>query len=179
MTSNSRNYIWNHKNEVGSGKTAVVYKGWHLETGECVACKVIKPTSTVSHVLSEEHLSTWSSEIEAFRGLNHKNIVQYFGIEMVEESTGELCFVGQPVLLFEYCHGTSLEELLQLPTNRCGLPSDVIFDLLADLSDALKYLNRKNIVSWKALSRLIELSDVAFTFKNSVNGLILGIPCSV
>ena len=141
----TENFIWYQKDVIGCGTRAMIYKGFHRLSGEFVAIKVNK---TLSDVFPRGLLSLIDeAEIRLIKDLRHKNLVQFIGFERIEESTEQSEFIGEQVLLFEFCHGLSVELLLKSPTFRYGLPFSMFIHLFSDLNDALRYLKTKNIVN--------------------------------
>ena len=141
----TENFIWHQENLIASGTRATIYQGFHRFSGEFVAVKVNKTQGDAAHrgYLTEID----DAEIRLIKDLRHENLVQFLVFERLEESTDQAELIGEQILFFEYCHGPSVDRLLQSPMFRYGLPCETFIELLNDLNEALRFLKSKNIVS--------------------------------
>ncbi len=147
MCEATENYLWDLTNKLGSGATSEVFKAYNIKTGETVAAKVSKVLSIVTR--KTDSRSVIDREINFLKNVNHDNIVRFIGKEIVISSDNSNARPNREVLFIEYCNGGSVGDLLRLPANRYGLNEDIIMQLIKDVTNALKYLHRKQIVSKK------------------------------
>lgn len=77
-------------------------------------------------------------EANTLKMVNHQNIVKFIAMEKDELNT--------PVLIMEYCSEGDMQNYLENPTNKNGLPSNEFRIFLQSFVDALKHLSEKHIV---------------------------------
>ncbi len=174
MCEASKNYLWNLGDKVGSGATSVVYKAYNMTTGEIVAAKVLKSKSILYDIRptygndaekKSDSRSIFDREVNFLRNINHDNIVRFIDTEIVISSNDSSAPRNREVLFIEYCNGGSVGDMLRLPANRYGLSEDIVIQIMKDVTNALKYLHMKKIVSRKNDFFLKEKSTFVFFFK--------------
>jgi serine/threonine protein kinase len=152
----SENYLWALGDKVGSGATSHVYKAYNITTGKIVAAKVskiqsalykIRPTHQIDAENKSDSRSIFDREINFLRNIDHDNIVRFIDTEIVISSNDSNAPLNREVIFIEYCNGGSVGDMLRLTANRYGLPEDIIMQIMKDVTNALKYLRMKNIVS--------------------------------
>ena len=81
---------------------------------------------------------------------------------------------GLPVLCMEYCSGGDLRQMLNKPSNCCGLPEKDVLDILREVSSAVLYLHSVRLVhrDLKPENIVIQLVDRKVQIYNSLFGLI-------
>lgn len=121
----TENHIWSTEDKLGTGATAVVFKGFNKSTAEPVAIKSF-------------YKRYEPREIRVLQRINHKNIVKLLGIE--ETSNGD------KVIIMELCTGNSLSKVLQEPQNDFGLSDSEFLLVLSNLYDGIKYLRDNNLI---------------------------------
>ncbi len=173
MCEASQHYLWDLGDKVGSGATSDVYKAYHIETGEIVAAKVskirpvrstIQPTHGGGAERNPNSSSIFDREVNFLRNANHDNIVRFIGTEVVTSTNDLYAIPNRDVLFIEYCNGGSVGDMLRLPANRYGLPEDMIIQIMKDVTNALKYLHMRNIVSRKTTLSLSNRSNLSEEF---------------
>lgn len=75
-------------------------------------------------------------EAAMLKAVNHKNIVRFRGMEL--DAT------GRHFLAMEFCDSGSVQEMIE--QNRNGLPSDIFYTATEDLTNALMYLYKAQII---------------------------------
>lgn len=121
----TKNYIWSTDDKLGTGATAIVYKGFNKCTGEPAAIKVFYKRHE-------------PREIRVLKKIDHNNIVKLLDIE--ETSNGD------KVLIMELCTGNSLAKVLNDPENDYGLNDTEFLLVLRNLYDGIKYLRQNNLI---------------------------------
>lgn len=114
---------------LGHGSFAEVFKGWSRE-GAAVAVKRIAK----SKLGKSNNRRLLEQEVSILEKLRHPNIVQL----QAHEELGDFIY-----LVMEYCNGGDLAAYLQ---TRGSIAEDEIQRFLAQLVDALNYLETNNIV---------------------------------
>lgn len=121
----TKNYIWSTDDKLGTGATAVVFKGFDKNNAEPVAIKSF-------------YKKLESQEIRVHQRINHENIVKLLGIEETSN--------GNKVIIMELCTGNSLSKVLQQPQNDFGLTDSEFLLVLNNLYDGIKYLRNNNLI---------------------------------
>jgi serine/threonine protein kinase len=121
---------------INHGGMATVYKGRQLRLGRDVAVKVMHP-----HLVSDpDLLARFKREALAVTRLRHRNIVQVFDFDAVEEE--DLYY-----MVVEYIDGGSLKDSLdQLSAEGKHLPVGRTAAIFAGVADALDYAHRMEIL---------------------------------
>ena len=116
------------------GGMAEVYLGSHLNLERPVAVKLL-------HSYIEEEpllLERFKREAKVVAGLRHSNIVQIFDFDTLD---------GHPFIVMEYLKGPTLATYLRhLHQRKRRIPPEQVARLLNDLSAALDYANKQNVV---------------------------------
>lgn len=121
----TENYMWCTDDKLGTGATAVVFKGFNKISAEQVAIKSF-------------YKRYEPREIRVLQRINHKNIVKLLGIEETPN--------GDKVIIMELCTGNSLSKVLQDPQNDFGLTDSEFLLVLSNLYDGIKYLRDNNLI---------------------------------
>lgn len=85
-------FKWRICSKLGSGRHADVFKAMNLNTGGLVAVKKF----SVDQSTFEEKVTKVATEIEWLAGLNHPNVVKYYGVEIHR---------NELMLFMEFCDG--------------------------------------------------------------------------
>lgn len=116
------------------GGMAEVYLGSHLNLERPVAIKLL-------HSYIEEEpllLERFRREAKVVAGLRHPNIVQIFDFDTMD---------GHPYIVMEYLKGPTLATYLRhLHQRKKRIPPDQVARLLNELSTALDYAHKQNVV---------------------------------
>lgn len=126
-------FCWNEGDVLGKGATAVVYKARRRPEG-CV-CAVKYFHERVSHHFASVALR----EIDLLKKLEHRNVIQIFGVERDSPS-------GNYVMGMELCEGGSLYSMLDQPKFSYGLPEDEFLVVLFDIASGMQYLRQMGII---------------------------------
>ncbi|KAJ8588049.1 Pkinase-domain-containing protein [Rhizopogon salebrosus TDB-379] len=140
-------------NDIGKGSFATVYKGYHEDTHDQVAIKVVR-----RDILTAKLLDNLQSEIEILKSLSHRHITKLIGIVRAERNI---------YLIMEYCAGGDLTHYIKkrgrveglqyapspgaalqyYPHPRSGgLDEIVVRSFLRQLARALKFLRQRNLI---------------------------------
>ena len=116
------------------GGMAEVYLGSHLNLDRQVAIKIL-------HSYIEEEpllLDRFHREAKVVAGLRHSNIVQIYDFDTMD---------GHPYIVMEYLKGPTLAAYLRhLHQRKKRIPPDQVARLLNDLSTALDYAHKQNVI---------------------------------
>lgn len=119
---------------VARGGMAEVYLGSHLNLDRPVAIKIL-------HSYIEEEpllLERFHREAKVVAGLRHSNIVQIYDFDTLD---------GHPYIVMEYLKGPTLATYLRhLHQRKKRIPPDQVARLLNDLSTALDYAHKQNVI---------------------------------
>jgi len=130
---------------LGRGGMAEVYKGVHSRLERTVAIKVLS-----SNLAAETDFQVrFEREARAVANLRHPNIVQMFDFGDID---------GLYYMVMEYIAGNDLSKLM---AEMGPLPSDLIKSLTSDISAALDYAHRQDLVhrDVKPSNVLIQITD--------------------
>lgn len=117
--------------ELGRGGTAVVYLARERELSREVAIKVVRAT----YVEDEEATARLLREAHTIAGLRHPNIVTLYGTRRLGD--------GSLALITQYVRGRTLKSEIR---DRGALPVADVERILADLANALAYLQRHHVL---------------------------------
>ncbi|KAG0486202.1 hypothetical protein HPP92_008297 [Vanilla planifolia] len=123
---------WKKGRLIGRGTFGHVYVGFNSESGEMCAMKEV--TLFLDDAKSKESAKQLGQEISLLRQLRHKNIVQYYGCEMVDDKL---------YIYLEYVSGGSIHKLLQ-EYGQFGEPA--IRSYTKQILSGLAYLHAKKTV---------------------------------
>jgi inhibitor of nuclear factor kappa-B kinase subunit epsilon len=156
MCEETKNYLWALQDILGHGATSQVYKAYNKSTGELVAAKVYQVSSNSRSPQEDEKINQnkdyrriLERELDILKAADHENIVRYIALEGVISSDALQSLDNREALLIEYCNGGSLNNVLELPENRYGLPEDDFMLVFRHLTNSLRYLHDKNTVRKK------------------------------
>ena len=96
---------WRRGELLGSGAYGNVYLGLNQDTGELMGAKVIQMVNLQSHDVSGQ-IRALQTEISLMKGLDHPNIVRYWGSELDRRNKTLTIFM-------EYVSGGSVSALLK------------------------------------------------------------------
>ncbi|KAI8393936.1 uncharacterized protein BYT42DRAFT_488596 [Radiomyces spectabilis] len=131
-SSSNISFRWQQGKFIGAGTFGSVYLAINLDTSNVMAVKEIRfPDSST---LSSLHKAI-KEEMKVMEMLNHRNIVQYYGMEVHRDKV---------YIFMEYCENGSLGALLE----HGGRIEDEMYivDYAYQLLDGLAYLHDNNIV---------------------------------
>ncbi|KAI8377509.1 uncharacterized protein BYT42DRAFT_496875 [Radiomyces spectabilis] len=131
-SSSNISFRWQQGRFIGAGTFGSVYLAINLDTSSVMAVKEIRfPDSSA---LSTLHKAI-KEEMKVMEMLNHRNIVQYFGMEVHRDKV---------YIFMEYCENGSLGSLLE----HGGRIEDELYivDYAYQLLSGLAYLHENNIV---------------------------------
>lgn len=123
---------WKKGKLLGRGTFGHVYAGLNSESGKMCAMKEV--TLFGDDPKSKESVKQLAQEIALLSGLSHKNIVQYYGSEMVDDKL---------YIYLEYVSGGSIHKLLQ-EYGQFGEP--IIRSYTRQILAGLAYLHSKSTV---------------------------------
>ncbi|KAL9693062.1 hypothetical protein quinque_012347 [Culex quinquefasciatus] len=125
----SVNFSWHRGIKIGQGRFGKVYTAVNNSTGELMAMKeiAIQPgeTSAIRKV---------AEELKIFEGINHRNLVKYYGVEVHREEL---------LIFMELCPEGTLESLVEL---NGGLPEGQTRRYTMQLLSGVKELHRHGVV---------------------------------
>ncbi|KAJ8504707.1 hypothetical protein OPV22_005593 [Ensete ventricosum] len=123
---------WKKGKLIGRGTFGHVYIGFNSESGEMCAMKEV--TLFMDDAKSKESAKQLGQEISLLSRLQHPNIVQYYGCEMIDDKL---------YIYLEYVSGGSIHKLLQ-EYGPLGEPA--IRSYTQQILSGLAYLHAKNTV---------------------------------
>ncbi|KAK0064372.1 mitogen-activated protein kinase kinase kinase 4 isoform X1 [Biomphalaria pfeifferi] len=121
------NFRWQRGIKIGEGQFGKVYTAVNINTGELMAMKEMKFQPN-----DQQSLKEICDEIKNFEGINHKNLVRYYGVEVHKD---------EMLMFMEYCDSGSIEEVA-----RIGLPEYMIRRYTHEIVHAIAHLHENNIV---------------------------------
>lgn len=121
-------FHWQKGNKIGEGQFGKVYCAVNMDTGELMAMKEMK----FSTADMQAHFKDIIDEIKTFEGINHRNLVKYYGVEVHR---------SEMLVFMEYCDRGTLDEI-----SRLGLPEDLVRLYTKDLLTAVQVLHDHGIV---------------------------------
>ncbi|CAN0348728.1 unnamed protein product [Lampetra planeri] len=120
-------FKWQRGNKIGEGQYGKVYTCVNVDTGELMAMKEIRFQPNDHKTIKET-----ADEIKIFEGINHSNLVRYYGVELHRE---------EMYIFMEYCDEGTLEEV-----SRLGLQEPVIRHYTKQICTAITELHERGIV---------------------------------
>ncbi|XP_067619394.1 mitogen-activated protein kinase kinase kinase 4 isoform X2 [Eurosta solidaginis] len=129
IRARSVNFQWHRGIKIGQGRFGKVYTAVNNNTGELMAMKeiAIQPGETRA-------LKNVAEELKILEGIQHKNLVRYYGIEIHREEL---------LIFMELCSEGTLEALVELSG---GLPEGLIRRFTLQLLSGVAELHRHGIV---------------------------------
>ncbi|MBI1982631.1 MAG: serine/threonine protein kinase, partial [Acidobacteria bacterium] len=128
------------QSELGRGAMGAVYKARDPQIGRTVAIKIILMTNQ-SPAAAEEYKQRFYREAQTAGQMSHPGIVTIYDVNEDE--------YGQPFLVMEFIEGTTLESLLapaKAGQTKLRPPLKQLIDIAAQVSDALDYAHRRNVI---------------------------------
>lgn len=119
---------------IGSGSFANVCKGYHMETKEDVAIKIIKSAFANK---SKKHKKQLDREIAIISNIAHINIVKCHGV-YEHPTNSALC------IIMEFCDGGTLDSYIK--NKGSTLDEYKVQNIIKQLADGLTYLKQFNII---------------------------------
>ncbi|XP_055585572.1 mitogen-activated protein kinase kinase kinase 4 isoform X1 [Uranotaenia lowii] len=125
----SVNFSWHRGIKIGQGRFGKVYTAVNNSTGELMAMKeiAIQPGET-------SEIRKVAEEMKIFEGINHKNLVKYYGVEIHRE---------EQLIFMELCPEGTLESLVEL---NGGLPEAQTRRYTHQLLSGVNELHRHGVV---------------------------------
>ncbi|KAK7107487.1 mitogen-activated protein kinase kinase kinase 4-like isoform X2 [Littorina saxatilis] len=121
------NFRWQRGNKIGEGQFGKVYTAVNMSTGELMAIKEMKfqPNDL-------QQLRQMCDEIKIFEGIQHPNLVKYYGVEVHKD---------EMLMFMEYCDTGTIEEAAKM-----GLPEYLIRRYTREIILAVNHLHENSIV---------------------------------
>lgn len=126
------NYRWQRGRILGKGTFGEVYLGVNLDTGDSMAVKEFKLTSQ-NALKRAETMCKIGREMELIEGLEHPNLVRYFGVEVHREIL---------YIFMELCERGTLAHSLKNGPIESGI---IIQTYMYQLLSAVEYLHSHSI----------------------------------
>lgn len=120
-------------NLLGRGGFSEVYKGFDLQQGRYVACKIHQLASNWSEVKKRTFIRHSMREYEIHKSLRHPRVVQLIDIFEIDENT--FCTV------LEYCDGSDLDSYLRMHQS---LSEREARSIIAQVVSGLVYLSEQH-----------------------------------
>lgn len=117
--------------ELGKGAYGRVYKGVDLQNGDFVAIKQVSLEN-----ISQEDLSSITSEIDLLKNLNHKNIVKYLGSFKTKSHL---------YITLEFVENGSLASIIK-PSKFGAFPESLVAVYIAQVLEGLVYLHEQGVI---------------------------------
>lgn len=121
------NFQWQRGTKIGEGSFGKVYTCVNVDTGVILAMKEIQFQAN-----DHQRIRSILDEITIFEGIQHRNLVQNYGVELHRQ---------EMYIFMEFCDGGTLEEICRL-----GLPETMIRRYTAQILSALSVLHANGIV---------------------------------
>jgi class 3 adenylate cyclase len=128
------------QSELGRGAMGAVYKARDPQIGRTVAIKIILMTNQTPEA-AEEYKKRFYREAQTAGQMSHPGIVTIYDVNEDE--------YGQPFLVMEFIEGMTLESLLapaKAGERKLRPPLKQLIDIGAQVSDALDYAHRRNVI---------------------------------
>jgi len=126
--------LFNHRYEIleklGSGGTAIVYRGQDTLLGRMVTIKILRE----EYASNEDFVRRFRREAQAVASLSHGNIVAVYDVGFEE---------SMHYIVMEFVEGQSLKEYIK----QCGsLPVQEVSSIMLQILDALSYAHEHGII---------------------------------
>ncbi|XP_061167485.1 mitogen-activated protein kinase kinase kinase 4-like [Saccostrea echinata] len=121
------NFRWQRGLKIGEGQFGKVYSAVNMDNGELMAMKEMKFQANDHQALKE-----LADEIILFEGIQHPNLVKYYGVEVHRD---------EMLVFMEYCDRGTLEEAAKM-----GLPEHNIRVYTREILLAVNHLHENNIL---------------------------------
>ncbi|MEZ4590054.1 MAG: protein kinase [Chloroflexota bacterium] len=136
------------KEKLGSGGMAEVYKGYQENLDRFVAIKLMHAFL----ISDQDFLHRFQREAKAMAALNHPNIVGVYDFDVYGDNSY--------YLVMEYIRGGTLKDRLeQLARQGERMPLTDVVKMIAEISDALAYAHRREMVHRDIKPANIMLND--------------------
>lgn len=120
-------------NFLGSGRTGSVYKGFRIDSGDCVAIKVMFPDLS----FSPKMLESYRREMEEIKELKHRNLVKYLSGGSLREKN--------VYMITEYVNGEDLSAYAyKFPGHIVPVP--VAVKIFRQMCSGLAYAHQKGVM---------------------------------
>lgn len=123
-------FSWQRGIKIGQGRFGKVYTAVNNETGELMAMKEISLSPNDAKTIRNVAL-----EMKIFEGIQHANLVRYYGAEIHREEL---------LIFMELCPEGSLESFIMGTEN--GLPEGIVRRYTKQLVNAISVLHENSIV---------------------------------
>ncbi|CAG2253678.1 MAP3K4 [Mytilus edulis] len=121
------NFRWQRGLKIGEGQFGKVYSAVNMDTGDLMAMKEMKFQANDHQALKEI-----ADEIIMFEGIQHLNLIKYYGVEVHRD---------EMLIFMEYCDRGTLEE-----ASKMGLPEHLMALYAKEILKAICHLHEFNIV---------------------------------
>ncbi|CAC5409888.1 MAP3K4 [Mytilus coruscus] len=121
------NFRWQRGLKIGEGQFGKVYSAVNMDTGDLMAMKEMKFQANDHQALKEI-----ADEIIMFEGIQHLNLIKYYGVEVHRD---------EMLIFMEYCDRGTLEE-----ASKMGLPEHLMALYAKEILKAIGHLHEFNIV---------------------------------
>lgn len=142
-----KNFVWNKKDDIGTGATSSVYRGislvslcffienvliyskpkmflWLQDTFQYVAVKIFNDAAKARSITLQ------SRELDLLRKIKHENVVK-----LIDKDDQIVCNnYYLKLLVMEYCNGGSLSSIIEQPENIYGLQQSEFLLVLKHIS---------------------------------------------
>lgn len=118
------------REKLGSGGTALVYKGYDTLLGRMVTIKLLRE----EFISDTELVKRFHREAQAVASLSHGNIVSVYDVGHID---------GLPFIVMEYVEGESLKEYIK---RKGRLAVDESVKVICQILDAIQYAHEHHIV---------------------------------
>jgi mitogen-activated protein kinase kinase kinase 4 len=129
ITAINVNFRWQLGIFIGKGHFGEVYSCVNLENGEPMAVKKIpfksNDATTIQSIVNE---------INNIQGLEHENLVKFFGVELHR---------SEILIFMEYCEQSTLDKISR---EASGLPERIVREFTKSLLKAVEFLHDKGIM---------------------------------
>lgn len=144
IKSRSVTFSWQRGIKIGQGRFGKVYTAVNNETGELMAMKEIQLQPNDHRTIRRV-----AEELRIFEGIQHNNLVRYYGVEIHRE---------EMLIFMEFCAEGTLECLVAA-TEGSGLPEFLIRQYTRQLLQAVATLHDHGIVHRDIKTANIFLTD--------------------
>ena len=135
LTTGSHTYYYNEtENILGEGAMGVVFRGFELGTGRCVAIKQVREEySNNAEIRRRAHL-------EASLMFSHPNLVEMLGCCEIMPNQGPIFIISS------YVEGENIDKFINRKIRNLPHAEHRICNMFISVLDALSYIHQKNII---------------------------------